>query len=57
MSEVKQFSVRLKKEEKAKIEIIARENSRTLNSQIEYLVKQAIKDYEKVNREIKITEE
>lgn len=52
-----QFSVRLEAEDKAKITIIAKRNKRTLNSQIEYIVSNAISDYEKVNGKINIKEE
>jgi hypothetical protein len=49
-----QFSVRLEKKDKSKIEKIARENSRTLNGQIEFLIKQCIEKYEDIKGEIKI---
>lgn len=47
-----QFSVRLETDDKKKITIIAKKNKRTLNSQIEYIVSNAIADYEKVNGKI-----
>jgi len=56
MSEYMQFSIRLKESDRDKIKYIAENNSRTLNGQIEYLIRQAIKEYERVNNEIKVSE-
>ncbi len=47
-----QFSIRIESEDKAKITIIAKRNKRTMNSQIEYIISNAIADYEKVNGKI-----
>ena len=44
-----QFSIRLNEEDKEKIAEIAKKNSRTMNGQIEFIIKTAIADYEKVN--------
>lgn len=52
-----QFSVRLESEDKAKITIIAKRNKRTMNSQIEFIISNAIADYEKINGKINIEEE
>ena len=49
-----QFSIRIDPEEKAKITIIAKRNKRTMNSQIEYIISNAINDYEKVNGKIEL---
>lgn len=47
-----QFSIRLESEDKAKITIIAKRNKRTMNSQIEFIISNAIADYEKINGKI-----
>jgi predicted transcriptional regulator len=47
-----QFSIRLESDDKKKITIIAKRNKRTLNSQLEYIISNAIADYEKVNGKI-----
>lgn len=52
-----QFSIRIEAEDKKKITAIARRNKRTMNSQIEYIISNAITDYEKVNGKIDISEE
>ena len=44
-----QFSIRIPEESKAKIEEIAKRNSRTLSGQIEFIINNAIADFEKVN--------
>lgn len=49
-----QFSIRIESEDKEKITIIAKRNKRTMNSQIEYIISNAINDYEKVNGKIEI---
>lgn len=51
-----QFSIRLEAEDKTKITIIAKRNKRTINGQIEYIIANAIRDYEKVNGKINIEE-
>ena len=55
MNEYSQFSIRIKEIDKRKLIFIASNNSRSLNKQIEYLIKNAIAEYERVNKEIKIT--
>ena len=52
-----QFSVRLDSKDKEKIKEIARKNSRTMNGQIEFILKNAIADYEKVNGKIEVEKE
>lgn len=49
-----QFSIRVESKAKAKIEEIARKNSRTLSGQIEFIINNAIADYEKVNGKIEL---
>ena len=49
-----QFSVRLDNKDKEKIKEIAKKNSRTMNGQIEFILKNAIADYEKVNGKIEL---
>lgn len=44
-----QFSIRIEEDSKKKIEEIAKKNSRTLSGQIEFIINNAIADYEKVN--------
>ena len=51
-----QLSIRLESEDKKKIASIAKKNKRTLNSQIEFIVSNAINDYEKVNGKIEVEE-
>jgi hypothetical protein len=51
-----QFSIRLEATDKKKIQIIAKKNKRTLNSQIEYVICNAIADYEKVSGKIETNE-
>lgn len=51
-----QFAVRLKITDKKKLEVIADENSRTMNGQIEFLVKQCIEQYENVKGKIDVKE-
>ncbi len=49
-----QFSIRLESKDKQKIKIIAQKNKRTLNSQIEILISNAIAEYEKISGKIEI---
>ena len=49
-----QFSIRIESKAKTKIEEIAKKNSRTLSGQIEFIVNNAIADYEKVNGKIEV---
>lgn len=48
-----QTQLRLKEETAKKIKHIAEIKERSLNGQIEYILKQYIQDYEKINGEIK----
>ncbi len=50
-----QFSIRLDEKDKEKITEIAKKNSRTMNGQIEFIIKTAIADFEKVNGKIETT--
>ena len=52
-----QFSIRLDSKSKEKINEIARKNSRTLSGQIEFIINNAIADYEKVNGKIEVEKE
>lgn len=52
-----QFSIRVDREAKAKIEKIAKKNSRTLSGQIEFIINNAIADYEKVNGKVELEDE
>lgn len=52
-----QFSIRLDTEDKDKITIIAKRNKRTMNSQIEFIISNAIADYEKLNGKIEKDDE
>ncbi len=47
------FSVRIEKNVMDKMRILAKENGRSLNKQIEYAVKQYLKVYEAENGEVK----
>ena len=47
------FSVRIEKNVMDKMRILAKENVRSLNKQIEYAVKQYLKAYEAENGEVK----
>ncbi len=49
-----QFSIRIEKKSKKKITEIAKKNSRTLSGQIEFIINNAITDYEKVNGKIEL---
>ena len=49
--------LRLKEITANKIKIIAEEKERSLNAQIEYILKEYIKDYEKINGKIELPEE
>lgn len=52
-----QFSIRVEENSKEKIEKIAKKNSRTLSGQIEFIINNAIADYEKVNGKINLEDE
>ena len=47
------FSVRIEKNVMDQMRILAKENGRSLNKQIEYAVKQYLKAYEAENGEVK----
>ncbi len=47
------FSVRIEKGTMDKMRILAKENGRSLNKQIEFAVKQYLKDYEAEHGEVK----
>ena len=51
-----QFSIRLEQELKDKINEIAIRNSRSMNGQIEFILKNAVEDFEKVNGKVEIKE-
>lgn len=51
------FNLRLKDLEYEKIRTISEEKGRSINKQIEQIVYQYIKDYEKINGKISIEEE
>lgn len=48
------FLLRLKDEQYKKITEVSNKNERSINKQIEYILKQFIIDYEKVNGKIEI---
>lgn len=50
-------TLRLKDATYDKISFIAKEKERSINQQIEYILKEYIKDYEKINGEIKVTDD
>lgn len=52
-----QFSIRIESNSKEKITEIAKNNSRTLSGQIEFIINNAIADYEKVNGKIELNKE
>jgi hypothetical protein len=52
--EKQQFSVRLNSDKYNKLKIIANNNNRSINKQIEHLVDNSIKTHEKINGPIKI---
>ena len=54
MAYAKAFSLRLLEEKKDKLEIIAKNNSRSLNKQIEFIINQYLIEYEKINGKIEI---
>lgn len=49
-----QFSIRLDKKIKDKINEIAKKNSRSMNGQIEFILKNAVTEYEKINGKIEV---
>lgn len=53
----KPFTLRLQLEEHAKIKKIAENENRSINNMIETIIKQKIKEYERENGEIELTEE
>lgn len=48
------FSVRIEKDVMNKMRVLAKENGRSLNKQIEFAVKQYLKTYEKKHGEVKL---
>lgn len=50
----RQFTLRLQEENFEKIKHIAEKNKRSIAMQIEYLIEQAIKEYEEKNGKIEI---
>lgn len=54
LKEIIKFSLRIDDNTYKKIQHIADDNSRSINGQIDYIIKAFIKDYEKVKGEIKI---
>lgn len=50
------FNLRLNDNIHEKVKFIAKKQDRSQNKQVEYIIKQFIADYEKVNGEIKITD-
>lgn len=54
---MKTFSLRVRDEQYAKLKSISNEKGRSMNKQIEQLIQQYIKDYEKVNGKIEVEEE
>lgn len=52
-----QFSIRLDKKVKDKIIEIAKKNNRSMNGQIEFIIKNAVIDYEKVNGKIELNKD
>lgn len=51
------FSLRIKNPEYEKLKIISENQGRSINKQIEQILYQYIKDYEKINGKIEIPEE
>ena len=51
------FTLRLQLEDHAKIKKIAKMQNRTMTNMIETIIKQKIKEYERENGEIELTEE
>lgn len=49
-----QFSIRIDHKSKEKITEIAKKNKRTISGQIEFIIDNAIADYEKVNGKIEL---
>jgi hypothetical protein len=52
--EKQQFSVRLNSDKYNKLKIMANNNNRSINKQIEHLVDNAVKEHEKINGVIEI---
>ena len=49
------YPLRLNTETYAKIKVLAKENSRSINGQLEFMVKKYLQDYEQEHGEIDIT--
>lgn len=56
MNSQRPYSLRVDEVAYEKLRIIAKENNRSINAQIEYLIKQCIHQYERQHGEIKIEE-
>ena len=54
VKDIIKFSLRLDNETYSKIQYISDDNSRSINGQIDFIIKSYIKDYEKIKGEIKI---
>jgi len=56
MNSQRPYSLRVDEVAYEKLRIIAKENNRSINAQIEYLIKQCINQYERQHGEIKVEE-
>lgn len=54
MAERKQIAVRIDESQRKQLEVIAKENGRTQNQEIAYLIKQHIEKFRKENPEIQL---
>lgn len=54
LKEIIKYSLRIDNNTYLKIQHIANDNSRSINGQLDYIIKSFIKDYEKVKGDIKI---
>ena len=52
-----QTGIRFEPELLYKITVVAKENKRSLNAQLEYLAQQCVREHEAVNGQIPVTEE
>jgi hypothetical protein len=52
--EIIKFSLRVDSDTYKKVQHIADDNSRSINGQLDYIIRSFIKDYEKIKGEIKI---
>ena len=52
-----QTGIRFEPELLYKISFVARQNKRSLNAQLEFLAQECVKEYEKANGEIPVTDE